>query len=213
MKHVLPVAIAAAAACIQMPARAATYDFLFGYDGSAVSLLSGSDDPAGLELFAGDSYTIHLSAAGSSHWLVSAAVSSAALPLTFLVANSATRVADIATTWSLGGSAVASATEAGITQQFVHSGAQTWTLPQDLAFDAVTIGYDLLSSTGPTVLSVTDPSLYFGFAGNLFLAGGPANGQIDFIEGAAVPLPAGVFLMAGGLGALAMMRRRRAVSA
>jgi hypothetical protein len=114
--------------------------------------------------------------------------------------------------------------EANVTQEEVHLGAQTWSLNQGLMFDNVTLSLQLLSSTSvsvadeyaPTVLSAAGADIFTDFPDiifgqpqpSLFFHGGPGNGQIIYVS--AVPLPAGIalYLPLLVLGGMKVLRRR-----
>jgi len=188
------------------PAGAASFDFAMTFDGTDITLDPGSDTPAGTALSPGDMFDVTLRAAAGDFWRVTDAVDDAFVPLSFEVSPSGTRIADIDTTWTRNGSTVASQTETDASQSFVHVGAQLWSLAAGVEFDTVTIAWAFDSGDAATIEGA--PDIFGDFGDTLFFRGGPSDGAIAYVEGAVIPLPAGLPLLAAGLGGLALLRRR-----
>lgn len=198
------------AAALSPVAHATTYNFNMTYDGTALSLDPGSDAPDGTVLNVGDSFNISLQAVGANFWHVNSDYN-VFVPLSFLVSESATRTADIATSFGLDGSIVGVNTfEPGVSQSFNHAGAQFFNLATGFNFDAVSLSWTLLAinTGGPTTISA-GPNFFEGF------------GQVDapffnspkitYGSVSAVPVPAALpllFTAVAGLGALSRKRRR-----
>lgn len=202
------------------PAAANSFAFSMTFDGTDISLDSGSDTPDGATLQAsdgitpGDSFTIDLHTAGDAYWNVLSDFQ-LSFPLSFATTQSAVRNADIETNWLLDGFSVFSTTESGVDQQEVHVGAQYWDLPSGLSFDTVLLTW-VFNSIEPvgiaaldlieTVISASGPDLFedFGSPGRPFFR----SNSIEYVT-SAVPLPATLPLMLGAIGGLVGIRRLR----
>ena len=198
------------------PAAANSFAFNMTFDGTSLSLDSGSDTPDGTVLQTGDDFTIDIHTAGDAYWSV---LSDFVLsfPLSFLTPESAIRNADIETNWLLDGSSVFSTTEFGVDQQEVHVGAQRWDLPSGLAFDTVVVSW-LFNSIDPlpsevatldvinTVISATGADIFESFSSpeRPFFR----SDSIEYVT-SAVPLPATLPLLLGAIGGFAGLRRLR----
>jgi hypothetical protein len=185
-------------------AQAATYNFNMSYDGTTVTLNPGSDNPTGTVLNVGDTYKLNLSAVGSEFWTVNSSFSTF-LPLTFFVDESGTRSADVSTDFFNDGGLVQNITESGITQQFIHVGAQQWTLAAGTVFDQVMLSWTLLSidPNGPSTISSAD-FLNSGNGIGVFFD----NPNVSF-SASVVPVPAALpLLITSIVGAYGVARRR-----
>lgn len=193
--------------CLCAPAAfAATYTYDVTYDGVSAIAGIGSDTIDGSTFDAGDSFDLTLSTAGDDYWSVDGTFDAVFVPLSFLVEDSGTRTADIVTTFYLDGVEVAQIVDTGVSQEFNHIGAQTWTLVSGLEFDEVVMNYDLVASTATTVIS-SDSDIFEGFGGS----NSPfyTSPNIGYNQAAVVPLPAGLPLALTALGLLGIVSRRR----
>ena len=103
----------AALASFSGAAQAATYVFDVNYSGgNNAALASGSDNPLGVTLSAGDSYTYSLSATGAGEWTTLS--SGSIFPFFSLYGPFNSSVADISLTLSNNGISVLNFAEAGI---------------------------------------------------------------------------------------------------
>lgn len=196
------------------PAAANSFAFSMTFDGTDISLDSGSDTLDGTMLQTGDSFTIDLHTAGDAYWNVLSDFQ-LSFPLSFATTQSAVRNADIETTWLLDGFSVFSTTETSVDQQEVHVGAQYWDLPSGLSFDTVLLTW-VFNSIEPvgiaaldlieTVISASGSDLFedFGSPGRPFFR----SDSIEYVT-SAVPLPATLPLMLGAIGGLVGIRRLR----
>ena len=97
--------------------------------------------------------SLDLHAANNDYWTLLANYNEF-VPLSFGVNESATRTANITTEFLLDGAVVHSFSDVGVTQEFVHVGAQNWNLVAGLVFDQVHMSYTLNSSTSPIPPSI-----------------------------------------------------------
>ncbi len=197
------------AAALSPAAHATTYNFNMTYDGTALSLNPGSDAPNGTVLNVGDSFNISLKAEGTNFWHVNSDYN-VLFPLSFLVSEAATRAADIATNFLLDGAGVQSTAQTGVSQSFVHVGAQTFSLASGFDFDEVSLIWTLLAIDigGPSTI-VAGPGFFNGFGqGDAPFVNSP---KITYSSVSAVPVPAAFPLLltaVAGMGALSRKRRR-----
>ncbi len=199
-------------------AQAASYTFEYSFDGTSASLVAGSDVPDGTSLVDGDDFTLSIGTVGGAFWEVTEAVVNAFVPLSFAISESGNRLANLNTSWLLGGVEVDSRTDTGIIQSEVHMGAQHWDLALGLQFDEVVLNYTLIEatevgSTNPVGTTISQFSSDFILEdSHTFYAGGPSKGEIEYKSGMApVPLPAGMalYLPILAVGGFTAMRRRK----
>jgi len=212
-----PVSVCAGAIALGLlasPAAANSFAFSMTFDGTDLSLDSGSDTPDGTVLQTGDSFTIDIHTAGDAYWNVVSDFD-LSFPLSFLTPEPAVRNADITTNWLLDGSSVFSTTETDVDQEQVHVGAQHWDLSAGLSFDTVLLTW-VFNSISPleiatldvidTVISATGADIFEAFSSpeRPFFR----SESIEYVT-SAVPLPATLPLLLGAIGGIAGLRRLR----
>ena len=185
-----------------------TFDLLYNGGGS-FSLQPGSDDPIGTVLVPGQSYFERVVATGGNVWTV---INGGTLyfPRTYLVNEDATRTADYTIRYFNGAAQVASFSEVGASQQFVHIGAQTSTLPGGLIFDRVEIDFSLLSALDAGNPTTTTIFSYHNGGPEGALNQNLQRGDIVYGPAATVPEPGTIVLTMSGLGLIGLVARRRA---
>ncbi len=141
-------------------ARAATFNYDIEYNGEIPSLALISDIPAGQALLPGDSFDLTVRAQGNSFFRVIEEFRQF-VAASFVVAQGGTRIANIVTTLYLDDVIVHSAIDSEVAQHLVHIGAQSLSIPQGRDFDRLTLGYQLLDSDAPTVISPSADILAF----------------------------------------------------
>ena len=216
MKPFLGAILLAAAATLAAPLQAATFEFDMTFDGWDLSLDPGSADPGAVTLHAGDGFRLDISAASGRFWRVEKDYDDIALPMDFLVNETAHRRANVVTRFFASGVVVETIRETGILQSIRHIGAERWLLDRGLSFDRVSMEYELLrvSSGGPTTIDTSSGQLFgFDSVDAPFFRGR----RISFSHGVAVPtpvpLPASLPLSLTGIIVLVLLarwqRRRR----
>lgn len=195
--------------CLQN-ANSIVFDFDMTFDGTSITLDSGSTIPAGTSLSVGDSFDLNLRAAGNDFWRVDAIYDNVFVPLDFFVLDSGARQANIESVFFLDGIEVASIIDTNITQSFVHIGAEHWTLAAGLEFDTVSMNYSLLSSTAastviqPASRGSQDFFDSFGSAGSPFFR----SDEISY-QTASVPESSSLALLVVGFLGIRLARYRR----
>lgn len=191
---------------IAAPVRAASYSFLFEWDGTSLTELSSSP-MAGTVLNVGDDFDLTIRAAGDDYWSVSAGEVHKH-PLNPMYDNrpGPTTTANAITSFFLGGTQVFQDVELGVIRCCGELGLKKWQFSTDLIFDRYTLDYTLLAFEGaPQVI-----------LGSQFW--NPTHAIMNYVQPndervSTVPLPASAALY-GGLvlagGALSLRRRRRA---
>ena len=192
----------AALASFSGAAQAATYVFDVNYSGgNNAALASGSDNPLGVTLSAGDSYTYSLSATGAGEWTTLS--SGSIFPFFSLYGPFNSSVADISLTLSNNGISVLNFSQAGIGTCCGHIGTNTVSFAGGLVFDKI----ELVSSIISTGASAPAFSL-LPWPGDALEVYRPD--LISYTQGnGAVPEPAAWAMMLAGFGLVGSAMRRR----
>ena len=207
--RIIATLAASAALFITSAAQAAVFNYDISFDGTNVIINPGSDTPAGSSFAIGDSFSLTFSATGNSFWRVLSDYD-AFVPLSFSVAGSGTRTADIDTQFLLDGAVVNSTMETGVSQASVHIGAQNFDLNAGLEFDTITLNWELTALSDAALATVINDvvDVFSGFGQNGIAPFFRAN-AIEFVTDAAVPLPGAALLFGSALVAGAAARRRK----
>jgi hypothetical protein len=185
---------------VSTSASATLFDFDVIYNGTAVSLETGSDNPIGSVLQVGDSFNYNVQAAGDAFWRVDAANDFFPF-LAFTVDESGTRTADMDLRLLLDGVEQFSLLQNGISNSNVHLGTNTVSLLAGLEFDEIALDFDLLASD---VLNTTIND--YGIGPNF--PGGFGDGISYNDASVGVPEPGVLALMGLGLLGLVVSRKR-----
>ncbi len=196
----------ALAAVLAMPtaAAAATYDFVYDFDGTGLSLASGSDTPSGTSLVIGDVMNIIINAQAGYAWLVDTTHRSS-FDASYYVQSGGQRVADMVLTGSLNGVEVFQDNNPNTVQANVHAGGQQFDYTAGDVFDQWSLSWTFKSTTATeTIIQSND------FLVNNSIA---TNNNLSYIQApdvAPVPVPASLPLLLGALGFAGYMSRRKA---
>ena len=192
----------AALASFSGAAQAATYVFDVNYSGgNNAALASGSDNPLGVTLSAGDSYTYSLSATGAGEWTTLS--SGSIFPFFSLYGPFNSSIADVSLTLSNNGISVLNFAEAGIATCCGHIGTNTVSFAGGLVFDKIELVSSIISTgaSGPAFSLLPWP----GEALEVY-----RPGLISYTQGnGAVPEPAAWAMMLAGFGLVGSAMRRR----
>jgi len=206
------------AALLSLPSVAATYNFDVIYSGNGISsLAAGSDDPVGVNLQPGDSFSWNIQAIPNAYWQVD--TGGGFFPLmAFFTVPGAARTGDYTLDLSLAGSSVYSESQTGSMNWWVHVGTNTVYLDAGLKFDDMHLNYTLTSAflgiddpANPGTTIVSDIPADTNLQGQLPIFGAPELNQfspgISFTG--AVPEPETYAMLLVGLGVLGFLSRRR----
>lgn len=192
-------------------AQATTLNYNMLYDGTTISLVPGSDVPAGSVFFAGDSFNLNVKAVGTDFWHVNTNYN-VFVPLSFLVDEFASRTVDVSTNFLNDGIIAYNIADAAIDQSFIHIGSRFWSFAAGLDFDEIAMSWTLLAinTGGPSTIH-NDPGFFNGFGQN----DAPFLKSTKITNGvSSVPLPAALPLFVTALaGAAAVSRRRKSKAA
>ncbi|MDF1818263.1 MAG: PEP-CTERM sorting domain-containing protein [Immundisolibacteraceae bacterium] len=185
---------------VSTSASATLFDFDVIYNGTAVSLDTGSDNPIGSVLQVGDSFNYNVQAGGDDFWRVD--VANDFFPfLAFTVDESGIRTADMDLRLLLDGVEQFSLLQNGISNAEVHLGTNIVSLLAGLEFDEIVLDFDLLTSD---VLNTTIHD--YGIGPNF--PGGFDDGISYNGASVGVPEPGVLALMGLGLFGLVVSRKR-----
>jgi hypothetical protein len=185
------------------PALGASYVFGVEYNGNGnAALAAGSDDLLGTTLLAGDDFTYTLSAASGSYWETTAPGKVFFTPA--LVVANGSRYVNYSVNYLNNGASVFGISENGVSNDFVHLGANVYPVTAGLHFDQILLSVDILSGSDST------PQSLLPYPGQ-----GPEQsnpGIFRYVQGAgAVPEPGTWAMMLLGFGLVggAMRSARR----
>lgn len=212
--HSVFASILVASGYLSGAAQAADYHFDVLYSGMGnATLNAGSDDPEGLSLFEGDTFSWAITAQGADVWTV--VTGGDFFPLmAFAVNEPGDRIGDFTLTLSNGGSAVFTTGETGAINSEVHLGTNAISLGTGLVFNQMYLQYSLTQATelendaaDPDNLQHIDSTLY----GLLPIFGAPEQNKFSpGIVYAPVPEPETWAMLLAGLGLVGAAVRRRA---
>jgi len=199
-----------AALSFSTTASATVYDFDLLYNGGALSLDVGSDDPIGASLVDGDSFDYNIQATGTDFWNVD--VGGNFFPfLAFTIAESGDRVGDMTLSLLLDGVEQFSLAENGISNSFVHLGTNGVNLLAGLMFDEIILTYDLITSVDDVLLTPNNATItHYTIGSDPLVPGGFSSADISYIRAPInnVPEPGLLGLMALSLFGIGFAVRR-----
>lgn len=213
--HSIFTSILIASGYMSSIAHAANYNFDVLYSGAGVATLNaGSDNPYGLALFEGDTFSWTITAQGADAWTV--VTGGDFFPLMgFAVDEPGDRVGDFTLTLNNGGSSVFTASETDVVTSEVHLGTNDINLSTGLVFNQMYLQYSLTQAT-ELEEDAADPQdlQHIGSTLNdmLPIFGAPEQNQYSpgIIYGAApVPEPETWAMLLAGLGLVGAAVRRR----
>lgn len=190
------------------PAKATVFNYDLTFDGTNVSVDPGSDTPGGSVFSAGDSFNLNFRASGNSFWRVDGTFANQFAPFTFLLEESGDRTGNVNSIFSLDGSQTEQIIETNVFQSEIHMGAQFWALGTGLEFDAVSMTYELLTSTATTTINtLADIFEGFGQPDSPFFRS-QAISFVSNVPSSQVPLPPTLLLIFLGLGLMRLQKKR-----
>lgn len=199
--YVLGLALVA----VVSPASAATYIFDATYDGTTVTVNSGSTDPTGLTLFAGDDIIYTLSAIAGSGWMTNS--DSSLFPfLAFPIDEAGDRNVTYSLDFLRSGVSIFN-NSGSVTNSQVHFGTNTIAFNSGLIADAFRLSVAFDSGDDATINDITP---IFGTPDRNSFASDPS--ALTFGAVSAVPEPASWAMMILGFGLIGGAMRRRKTS-
>jgi hypothetical protein len=213
LNRALITSILIASGCISNVAHAADYSFDVLYSGAGMAMLNtGSDDPVGLTLYDGDTFSWTITAQGTDAWTV--VTGGGFFPLmAFGLEESGDRVGDFTLTLSNDGSSVFTIAEFDTVNSEVHLGTNTINLDTGLVFDQMHLQYSLTLATELLDTAVDPDNLLpvgSTLSGMLPIFGAPEeNSFAPGIIYAPVPEPETWVMLLVGLGLVGAAVRRR----
>ncbi len=214
LSHSILASIFMASGYLSGVAHAAGYNFDVLYSGAGIATLNaGSDDPEGVTLFDGDTFSWAITAQGSDVWTVDTGGDFFPL-MAFALNEPGDRMGDFTLTLSNGGSPVFTASETGAINSEVHLGTNGINLNTGLVFNQMYLQYSLTQATELFDTAVDPDNLQpigSTLSGLLPIFGAPE--QNTFSPGiiyAPVPEPGTWVMLLAGLGLVGAAVRRRA---
>jgi len=204
MHKLLMAALGSLALSVSAPASAAAYHFDIGYSGGGSAFLeTGSDNPVGTNLKAGDTFLWDFHAAGpSDYWNVVSGGKFFPF-MAWQVEEQARRTGDWSLTLKLDGADVFSTSENGSVQSYLHVGTNDVVLTTGLQFDQMILSYSLTAS-GSADTTIASIFSIGGQPPEVMFAS-----RIAFVQSAAVPEPSMLLLIGAGILGVARSRRER----
>jgi len=182
-----------------------TYNFDVTYDGVSQSLDAGSDPMTGTSLLPGDGFLLDLHTSGNDYWEVLTSNALSSIYASLWVSDSGDRTGNVITSFYLNNTLITKDIDNNTLQQFIHIGAQAFSLSIGQLFDQVIVDYSLISTTSTTTIIQTD-NVYWSVS---FL---DSPNDVAYREGqqeVPVPEPTTLALFGIGLAGLGFARKKR----